>query len=115
MIKGLAQPSGDEKLRKLSLFSLEKRRLWGDLTVNFQYLKGAYKQEGDQTFARSGSNRTKGNGFDLKEERFRLDVRKKLFTQRKVRHWKRLYREAECAPSLEEFKARLDEILGNPF
>jgi len=66
MIKGLAQPSGDEKLRKLSLFSLEKRRLWGDLTVNFQYLKGAYKQEGDQTFARSGSNRTRGNGFKLK-------------------------------------------------
>ena len=61
------------------------------------------------------SDRRKGNGFKLKEGRFRLDVQKKFFTQRKVRHWKRLYREAECAPFLEEFKARLDEILGNPF
>ncbi|GAB0179395.1 mitochondrial enolase superfamily member 1 [Grus japonensis] len=49
----------------------------------------------------------------LKEGRFRLDVRKKLFTVRVVRHWNRLPKEVVDAPSPEVFKTRLDEALGN--
>jgi len=29
---------------------MERRKLWGDLIVTFQYLKGAYKKEGEQIF-----------------------------------------------------------------
>ena len=49
----------------------------------------------------------------LKEGRFRLDKRKKSFTVRVVRHWHRLPRDVADAPSLETFKARLDQALGN--
>ena len=51
--------------------------------------------------------------WQLKEGRFRLDIRKKFFTVRMVRHWKRLPREAVDAPSLAVFKARLDGALSN--
>ncbi|KFM04772.1 hypothetical protein AS27_09222, partial [Aptenodytes forsteri] len=49
----------------------------------------------------------------LKEGRFRLDIRKKVFTVGVVRHWNRLPREAVDAPSLEVFEARLDGALSS--
>jgi len=45
--------------------------------------------------------------------RYRLDIRRKFFTQRVVTQWYRLPKEAVDAPSLEAFKARLDVALGS--
>jgi len=60
MVRGLENLSYEERLRELGLFSLEKRRLWGNLTVAFQDLKGTYKQEGERLFMRVDSDRTRG-------------------------------------------------------
>ena len=42
-----------------------------------------------------------------------LDIRKKSLTVRVVRHWNRLPRDVVDAPSMETFKERLDQALGN--
>ncbi|PKU47817.1 hypothetical protein llap_1856 [Limosa lapponica baueri] len=113
MIRGSQHLCYKDRLRELGLFSLENRRLWGDLTAAFQYLRGAYRKDGKSLFTKACSDRTRSNGFKLEKSRFRLDIRKKFFTMRVVERWNRLPREAVEAPSLEIFKVRLDKALGN--
>jgi len=113
MLRGLEHLSYEDRLRELGLFSLKKRRLQGDLIAAFQYLKGDYRMDGGELFTRVCSDRTRGNSSKLKEGRFRLDIRKKFFTVKVVKHWHRLPREAVDTPSLDVFKARLDGALSN--
>jgi len=113
MIRGLEYLSYEDRLKELGLFSLENRRLRGGLRAAFQYLKRAYRKDGEGHFTKVCSNRTSGKGCKLKEGRFILDVRKEFFTMRVVRHRDRLPRESVAVPSLEVFKARLDGALSN--
>ncbi|GAB0180564.1 hypothetical protein GRJ2_000521700 [Grus japonensis] len=105
IIRGLEHLSYEDSLRELGFFSLEKRRLWGHLIAAFQYLKGANRKAGEGLFTRAWSDKARGNGLKKKEGIFRLDMRKKFFSVKVVRHWNRLPREVVDAPSLEVFKA----------
>ncbi|KAK4822896.1 hypothetical protein QYF61_021115 [Mycteria americana] len=113
MIRGMEHLSYEDRLRELGLGRLKKGRLRRDLIAACQYLKAACKKDGGRHFNRACSDRTKGNGFKLKEGRFRLDRRKTFFKVKVVRHWHRLPREVVDAPCLETFKVRLDGALSN--
>ena len=84
-MRGLEHLSYKDRMKELVLFTTEKGRLQGDLTVVFQYLKEAHKQEEYQRFTRVDSNRTRGNSFKLKVGRFRLGIKRKFFSQRVMR------------------------------
>jgi len=82
----------------------------------FQYMKEACRKDGENLFIRACCDRARSNGFKLREGRFRLEdslVWKTVFKMRVVKHWNGLPREVVEAPSLEAFKARLDEALSN--
>jgi len=84
MIRGLEHLSYEDRLRELGLFSLEKRRLQGDLRAAASAWRG-YRKDGEGLFTRVRSDRTKGNGSKLREGRLRLDVGKKFFPMRVVK------------------------------
>lgn len=58
----------------------------------FQYLKGAFKKEGEG-FVQVDNDRTRYSAFKLKEIGFSLAVKKKFFIQRVMKHRNRLLRE----------------------
>ena len=64
------------------------------IVVAFQYIKGAYRKDGEVFIFRECSDRTGGKGFKLTEARLRSNTWRRFFTQRVMRHWNRLSRVA---------------------
>ena len=95
--------SWEQRLRALGLSGLEKRRLRGDRMALYSSLGRGRGEGGAELFSLGSSDRTPGNGSELHQGRFTLDIRKHFFTKSVLKPWNRLPREVVDVPSLSEF------------
>ncbi|PKU43591.1 hypothetical protein llap_6112 [Limosa lapponica baueri] len=86
LVKGLKNKSSEKRLRELGLFSLEKRKLRGNL-------KRDCREVGVCLFSQETGDRMRGNGLKLHQGMFRLDIRKNFSTERVINDWNRLPKE----------------------
>ncbi|KAK4827115.1 hypothetical protein QYF61_014378 [Mycteria americana] len=99
--EGLEGMSSEERLKTWGLSSLERRRPRGDLTALYSFLRRGRGEGGPVGMAQSC----------VRQERFRLDMRKHFFTERVVKAWNGLPAEVVDAPSLSALKRHLDNAL----
>jgi len=113
MIKGLECLPKKERLSNLGLFSLEKRRLRGDLISVYKYLRCGRQRDKARLFWEMHGNWAVGNDHKVKHRMFYKNVLKNFFTVRVMEHGNRLPREVVDSPSLAMFKTHLDAYLSN--
>ena len=111
MTTGLEHPPYEKRLGDLGLFSLEKRRLRGDLINVYKYFKCGSQRDMANRFSVVCGDRTKGNGHKLEHRKFHTNMQRNFFTVRVMEHWHGLPREVVDSPSLEIFKTHLDAYL----
>ena len=113
MLPGMVGRSYEERLRDLRLFSLERRRLRGDLIEAYKMIKGLDRVDSESLLPRMVMANTRGHSFKLRGGNYRTDVRGRFFIQRVVRSWNALPAAVVDSPTLRAFKWSVHRHMDN--
>ncbi|CAM5134524.1 unnamed protein product [Natator depressus] len=111
MIQGMENLFYERRLKELGLFSLTKRRLKGDMIALYKYIRGINTREGEELFKLSTNVDTRTNGYEPAIGKFRLEIRLRFLTIRRVKFWNSLPRGAVGAKDISGFKTKLDKFM----
>lgn len=95
-------------MRSLRFFSLEKRRLRGDLIALYSFLR-VYGERGIEFFSLGSRHRMEGNGSKMHQGRLGLDIKKYFSMEKVVKQWSRLTRVIH-GPSITVLKRHWENI-----
>ena len=112
MLPGLDGLSYKERLDKLGLFSLERRRLRGDLIEVYKIMRGIDQLDSQYLFPKVGESKARGHRFKVRGERYKSVQRGNCFTQRVVSVWNKLPEVVAEAGTILSFKKHLDSYMG---
>ena len=108
LVHGLNKMSYEQRLEALGLYSLQQRRLRGDLIETYKILTGKEKINSDQLFQKTTTTELRGHSLKLYKKSSRLELRKHFFSQRIVDHWNKLPENVVSPATISSFKKRLD-------
>ena len=111
LFPGLAGLSHEERLKETGLYTLERRRLRGDMIEMFKIMKGRDKISTDELFNRVDSDRTRGHSLRVKKRRVKTVARQWTFTERVVNAWNCLSGKVVAAEKVDKFKLELGRYL----
>ena len=111
LIEGVRNLTYEERLKRLNLHSLERRRLRGDLIEVFKWFKGINKGDIAKVLKVKEQGRTRTHGYKLDKFRFRKEIGKNWFTNRVVDEWNKLSVNVVNAETIDSFKTRLDKFM----
>jgi hypothetical protein len=108
MVRSIRHLPYEQRLTRLNLFSLKRRRLRGDLIETFKIVRQINKVDPNYFFQRSHTTQLRGHGFKIFKPRCRTRGRQFNFSVRVITPWNSLPEQVVNSNSVLEFKKRLD-------
>ena len=110
MVKGLKKLPYETRLKRLGIYTLERRRLRGDLIETFKILTGKERIDFKKFFELADATSwLRGHSLKLYKPKCHTTLRQNFFSIRVINEWNKLPQSVIEAPSVNAFKNRLDK------